>query len=278
MSAGYSHALSHALAMAQKPPVAQDLSAACREIDPLYSVMNGFSDFVEYGLQPAEQSLSLPEKMALHRKKVVINLSYFFRQYAAYFDEIVAPHFPQEQLVRIASVGCATGEEPFSLLMQLWERRQGFSIDGYDVNPENLEVAKKGVYILTSLQEEKFKAIPKKDEIFSIENMPKEEASFEDEKRAVFSDEAKTFIRFRESDILTGALPEKYDIIFLQNVLLHFSPLGRILALSHLRESCTKGALLVSEPYILNSYGAYQGVIPGFKTTDEFPHIYRCVD
>lgn len=99
-------------------------------------------------------------------------------------------------------------------------------------------------------------------EIFIGEDFPLEEPPSGYDKKIQFTSAAREFIQFREMDLRFGALPEIYDIIFLQYVLLHYSEAGRRIVLTHIRNSCLEGALLVCDSGSPQEYWAHN--IPDF--------------
>lgn len=81
-------------------------------------------------------------------KEVVPGTTFFFREPSSLKTvvERLAPKFGPQ--VTIASVGCSTGEEVYSLLLEArlngWE--SNFNVDGYDYREDRLMVARSGKY------------------------------------------------------------------------------------------------------------------------------------
>jgi chemotaxis protein methyltransferase CheR len=150
--------------------------------------------------------------------------TYFFRhmeQFLAFADVAL----PQAQSARSASrqlrllsVGCASGEEPYSLAMMVRERGAdvGWNIDieGVDLNPVMLARAARGMY-----------------SVWSLRQTPAES------QRRWFREEGREFeleqsiragVTFREVNLAqenSGLwAPQAYDVIFCRNVLMYFTP------------------------------------------------------
>jgi chemotaxis protein methyltransferase WspC len=120
------------------------------------------------------------------------------------------PHGP----LRLLSLPCSTGEEPYSIAMTLLAA--GFpadrvSIDAVDISAASLVVARRGVYGSNS---------------FRSEDLAYRAAYFEAEGKAwQLSASVQARVRFQQGnlfadDLLGGA--ERYDAIFCRNVLIYF--------------------------------------------------------
>ena len=88
---------------------------------------------------------------------LTVNETYFFREPAhlKLFSKSLAPELLRKRgkgvTLRILSAGCSTGEEPYSLGIELAERygtasQNLFSITGVDVDTEAVRIAKNGIF------------------------------------------------------------------------------------------------------------------------------------
>lgn len=241
-------------ASARQETVIEAVPDILREASRWHSPDNSFDRFLEghpfdkSALQEHEKELHLSDKLELYRRRFVPKTTCFFRETVKFFRSKILPLTSPKEKIKLASVGCSTGEEPYSLLTQIWEERDRFFLHAYDVNTECLETAQNGSYKVTFETCDSLKSVVGRKasaEIFTEDFLPEE--SFPYDKEIQFTLEAKRFIRFQEADLRFGALPEVYDIIFLQNVLRHYSKEGRSVVLTHTRNSCIEGALLVCE-------------------------------
>jgi chemotaxis methyl-accepting protein methylase len=135
----------------------------------------GFSNFEEYLLRVQKD----PEEQSHLSETLTVTISRFFRD-REIFDLLENSIIPtiiknkkEKDEFKIWSIGCASGEEPYSLLL-LWKekfekvyRHIHLSILATDINEKLLERAKEGRYKKSSLKE-----IPKEflQGFFKIEN------------------------------------------------------------------------------------------------------------
>jgi chemotaxis protein methyltransferase CheR len=184
------------------------------------------------------QTSQLPEAQYLHRLgtetwqseiaalagELTVAETYFLRnsdQFAA-FAETVLPDCLERQArsrrIRILSAGCASGEEPYSLSITLKERMPDsswdFSILGIDINPKNLQKARRARFSSWALRE----------------TPPDiQRRWFRSEGRdAVLDESVKRLVTFQEKNLTEDDPqvwgPGSYDVIFCRNVLMYFSP------------------------------------------------------
>jgi chemotaxis protein methyltransferase WspC len=101
-----------------------------------------------------------PDESARFLDRIVVSETWFFRERAA-IDELIrhvtttwARQSPGQTL-RVLSVPCASGEEPYSLAMALaqtaWPVRR-LHIDAYDLSEENIRRARLGLYRASSFR------------------------------------------------------------------------------------------------------------------------------
>lgn len=146
-----------------------------------------------------------PQQLNIIRQKILPEL----------FDKIV---ISSRQTIRIWSVGCSTGEEPYSIAMMLdeeWNNRSNnFNILGTDLNKDSLKRARRGLYNTRSFRMENL----------SFRNRYFTENQGDYELRKVIRD----CVSFQESNLL-NPLPlsagiKRFHIILCRNVLIYFNP------------------------------------------------------
>jgi chemotaxis protein methyltransferase CheR/type IV pilus assembly protein PilK len=143
--------------------------------------------------------------------------------------------------IEVWSVGCSTGEEPYSLAMLLTEcmsalgLRNYFGVTGTDISKPALEKARIGIYpdrklvtLAPGLKEKYFE--------------PQEKAGFFAIKKVI-----KDRVGLSRVNILElGSAPmHGMDIIYCQNVLIYFRKWRRKEIISHLADRLVPGGLLI---------------------------------
>ncbi|MAZ65606.1 MAG: hypothetical protein CMF25_00660 [Kangiellaceae bacterium] len=140
------------------------------------------------------------------------------------------------------SVGCATGEEPYSLSI-LFEQQRSLSprfyygITATDISYSALGYARKGMY-----PEQKLKDIP--------ETWRKKCLDKIDNNKLQFKSDIRQRIRFVQGNILepTALVRQTYDLIYCQNMLIYISPEQRKGVMNHFVRCLKPGGLLVIGP------------------------------
>jgi chemotaxis protein methyltransferase CheR len=155
---------------------------------------------------------------------ITINETYFYRepQHLRLLTEQLCPELLAQRTaagrpVRILSVGCSTGEEPYSILMALRERygelaEQLFEINAGDVDREVLDRARAGVYGRFS-----FRALSQtlQDRYFT----PCDANQFQIDARL------RQQVQFQPFNLLAPDYPAQLvgqDVIFFRNVSIYF--------------------------------------------------------
>ena len=182
--------------------------------------MNSYSQYKEYFFSKEGQ-----DKELLHFLNVVTtNKTDFFREavHFIYLNEDVLPEFVKHnynQVFKVWSAGCSSGEEPYTISIVLNEFTQNnpsfkFSILGTDISTQMLERAAKGVY-----------------QANRIENIP-----YELKKKYFLKSKDPSNPTVRVHPILQRSLSlnylnlmdpaygikEQFDVIFCRNVLIYF--------------------------------------------------------
>lgn len=150
---------------------------------------------------------------------LTVHVSQFFRNpdtFAALEEKVLPDIFRRAgsgggKGVRLWSVGCASGEEPYSLALLLAEMAPGVpvSILGSDLSPKVLEKAREGVYDPLRLTK-----VP--PAMLSRHFIP-EGSAFR------LGDEIRSRVTFQRRDILADHPFPAADLILCRNVLIYFS-------------------------------------------------------
>jgi chemotaxis protein methyltransferase WspC len=160
---------------------------------------------------------------------LVIPETWFFRDPQAIAH---AARFAQERHartgfpVRLLSLPCSTGEEPYTLAMALFDTglpAQAFQVTAVDINPPSLERARRGLYGRNS---------------FRARDLGFRERYFAaDGDRHRLAESVRNQVRFRQGNILQlGSLRDgaPFDVVLCRNLLIYFDDQTQGRALSHL--------------------------------------------
>jgi chemotaxis protein methyltransferase CheR len=174
-----------------------------------------------------------------------VNETYFYREESqlqclsrSLLPEIILKRCPGD-LVRIWSVPCSTGEEPYSIaiwLLENWQLVDAYNIEivGSDVDTQVLAAACIGDY-----GERALSRLPPilADRYFA----PAQEG-----RRQIIKDlrESVKFTRANLIDSSTTATQGQFDIIFCRNVLIYFNDASRLTASHNLYQALTPGGFI----------------------------------
>ena len=157
---------------------------------------------------------------------------------------------PYTNKLRLLSVPCSTGEEPYSLAMTLLDGGilpTQFEIDAVDISKKSLEKAKKAIYNSNSFRGTK---LDFQSRYFTYLG-----------KEYQLCEKVKNTVNFMQGNLLDPKLlmdKQPYHIIFCRNVLIYFDSIARNRTLTTLHRLLKKqGWLLVSasETGELTNYG-----------------------
>jgi chemotaxis protein methyltransferase WspC len=190
-----------------------------------------------------ERIHSSPMELQALIEAVVIPETWFFRDREAFGamvrvakEEWLANR--AQGVLRLLSLPCSTGEEPYSLAMALLDAdfpAERFRIDAVDVNASALAHAERGTYGKNSFRGTE---LGYRDRHF----VPAAQGH-------QLADSVRRHVRFRQGnlfdiDLLLGA--QLYDIIFCRNVLIYFDTATQQRAIDLLRRRLTaKGCIFV---------------------------------
>ena len=167
---------------------------------------------------------------------VVVPETWFFRDRGAFtaLTEVVLPEWLRahsQRIFRLLSVPCATGEEPYSLAMALFDVNvpaARFQIDAFDVSERALEWARQAVYGRRSFRGA--------DLEFRDRHFTPTAGGYS------LAPTVRQAVRFHQRNLLMPSLvdeADRYDVIFCRNLLIYFdrptqdraiTVLGRLLA------------------------------------------------
>ena len=190
-------------------------------------------------------------------EKLTTNETYFFRGNKLFDDlrEYTIPHMLMSRnktsyknmIFRILTIGCATGQESYSIAMmlnELVERKiftdltmDNFRIISIDIDSQALKKAKEGIYT----QYEMNRGLP--DE-YKLKYFIQEGRNWR------IKDELKKIITFYQSNIIDEYKFEgKFELIFCRNILIYFSQKNKIEILKKLENMFTffGGYLIIGE-------------------------------
>ncbi len=171
-----------------------------------------------------------------------VNETYFYReehQLRCLTTDILAQRIaarPRGDALRMWSVPCSTGEEPYSIaiwLLENWPQVDAYDIEivGSDIDTEVLEAARGGVYGRRALM----RLSPDLVERYF-------EPAGDEQWRIV--DDLRGSVRFTAANIMDlaqTAAHGRFDVIFCRNMLIYFDDASRRMAAENLFESLLPG-------------------------------------
>lgn len=177
-------------------------------------------------------------------EEVVVPETWFFRNKSpfdalrgclsemGYFDKGTVQNAP----LKILSLPCATGEEPYSIAMALMDiglSDDDFHVDGIDVSKRALTKARRAIYGQHSFREDEVNI---QDRYFK-----KTRSGFQ------LLPEVRSHVSFDKANVITDNISpsnEYYDIIFCRNLLIYFERHTQSLVLEKIRHMLKPGGYL----------------------------------
>lgn len=195
---------------------------------------------------------------------LTINVTEFFRDKVVWdslkrnvMREMLAAKLDgRSRTIRIWSAGCATGEEPYSLVMLLLDMlgddasRFLISVVGTDLDGQALERAERGVYDLSRL-----KRIPPGYQLRFTRVL--DSHTFE------ILPEVRRFVRFREASLFGEAPMRVVDLVMCRNVFIYFDRDQQARVLGMFWDSLVRGGYLVlgrSEKLSVQAVGRFEPI------------------
>jgi chemotaxis protein methyltransferase WspC len=135
--------------------------------------------------------------------------------------------------IRLCSIGCATGQEPFCMAIAAlhagWSRDR-VTIEAIDRSPEALAIAADGRYTASSIRGE----IP----VWAAQYLSHAGD------RICIDDNARACVRFSHGDAATWSASHPFDAIFCRNLMIYLSTPARANLLRAIRDALLPGGLL----------------------------------
>lgn len=228
------------LSVDKKPLVKARLQKRLRHLQ-----LNCFEQYVQLLNQPDQ---SEEQQQALN--SLTTNETYFFREEAHF--EFLQQHLAQlkqQPSLRIWSAAASTGEEAYSLAMLLADQlglHHNWRLVGTDINNEVLHHARQAVY---NIRQTERIAQPLLQQ-YCLKGVGKDQGKF------MIRPELRNKIEFRQANLMDlPATLEKFDVIFLRNILIYFKLEDRKhIVNSVLNQLKPGGMLVVGHTESINGY------------------------
>lgn len=178
--------------------------------------------------------------------EMTVNETYFFREDYQFtcltrrmLDEIAARKQPGEDPIRIWSVPCSTGEEPYSIaisILENWPRASEFDIEilASDIDTRVLERARAGIY-----QERALHRVPQ-----AIRNAYFNKIGPDSWQVVADLRESIDFGTLNICNPMQAARMRGIDVIFCRNLLIYFDDLSRRRAAEHFFDALNPGGFV----------------------------------
>ncbi|HEY4717181.1 MAG TPA: protein-glutamate O-methyltransferase CheR [bacterium] len=204
--------------------------------------------------------------------ELTIHVSSFFRDpdiYEELEEEILPSIFDRQakekdKKIRLLSLGCSSGEEPYSIAIILLEKfskylsEYNIKIISMDVDNRSIQKAQAGLYL-------------KRDLSSLSESLLKKYFSEEDNEVYKIGERVKHLVEFKRSNAISEPLPDGMDIVFCRNFLIYFNRDTQLELIKSIVRSLKNGGYIV--------LGKTDGilsflVIDGIDTIDSHKRIY----
>lgn len=194
-------------------------------------------------------------------EEVAVSESWFFRHPAAFRAAArrILDHSPEETSWQL-SLGCASGEEPYSLALELLERGlplERINIDAVDLSYNQLDRARRGSYRLRRVR-----TIPEdiRSRYFEVH-----------QNRYVLDPKVCKRVRLHRGNALEFEFPRpQYRVIFCRNLLLYLVPAKRATLCRRLRRYLAPGGMI-----IFGSAEAPHLELPGMESSQMGQPFYQ---
>lgn len=192
------------------------------------------------------------------------NETYFFRDHDAFSDlpsvlEAIAANRAGGKTLRIWAAGCSTGQEIYSIAMQLRdnERRwEGWSIDllGTDISQSAIDRARQADFSQFEIQ----RGLAADKMLRWFENV---------DGRWQARDTLRKMVRFRCHNVLETPPSGRFDLILCRNVMLYFPTTNRARALANLADAlASDGALMLGAGETVLGYSDRFEILAGVRS------------
>jgi len=175
----------------------------------------GCTDPLHYSAQltdRADEQKQLIAAMGIHVSHFFRNPSTFLALESRILPELLRMSRRQNSKLRIWSVGCAHGEEPYSvalLLKEMLQKGDQFAVVGTDLSPEALKMAKNGYY-----PPDRLKEVPPTmlEKYFSAQSPLYQ-----------IHEDIRQLVQFFRHDIISEEIFYRADLILCRNLLIYFA-------------------------------------------------------
>jgi chemotaxis protein methyltransferase WspC len=193
-------------------------------------------------------------------EEVVVAESWFFRdkrpfEWLRAYVRLRCKGLPAHAPLRILSMPCAGGEEPYSIAIVLSEEglsARKYHIDAVDASARRLAIARRGIYSQNAFREPE---VPTRSRYFR-----KHPEGYE------IDPTLRATVQFIQGSILDPRLLEgssAYDVVFCRNLLIYLVPSARAALLALVdRVLAPEGVLVIGHADRLDSIGAERGFAP----------------
>jgi chemotaxis protein methyltransferase CheR len=206
-----------------------------------------------------------PQELDLLQKALTIHVSQFFRN-PSMFEKLRTDVFPalfkthiqnESESVRVWSLGCAGGEEPYSLAILL---REHFSrelrsirtlVQGTDIDAQTLQFAQQGEYIDERLRE--------------VSDELREKYFRPSGARFRLVQEIRNMVTFQQGDITNTAAYTPSDLVLCRNTLIYFTRPDQEKILLGIADILPTGGIVVlgkSETLVGSSRARFEAICP----------------
>lgn len=196
-----------------------------------------------------------PNELQALIEAVVVAETWFFRDrgaFAALAEMVLQEWAPahRNQILRVLSLPCSTGEEPYSIAMALLDaglQPSRFVIHGVDISTRALEIAERAVYGKNSFRGENLE--------FLERHFSRHSSLYE------LTSPSRRRVQFQHGNLLAPSFlaeVEPYDVVFCRNVLIYFDEPTQERVLQTLDRLVTANGLLFvgpAEPFLLRHKG-----------------------
>jgi chemotaxis protein methyltransferase WspC len=186
--------------------------------------------------------LSQPAELEALVEELVVPETWFFRdeepfRYLVRWAQTVWPDLGRPGPIRVLSIPCSTGEEPYSVAMAFFDAGFApgrFHVDAFDISERALQAARRGVYRRSSFRGADLQF---RDRHFGLA----EGGGWE------LSPQVREAVRFQRGNLVDPALfasLDTYDAIFCRNVLIYFTREARQAAINLLESRLGRHGVL----------------------------------
>lgn len=195
-------------------------------------------------------------------EELVVPETWFFRDnqpFLALREWAANVWFPSNpgQVLRLLSMPCSTGEEPFSMVMALLEAGispDRFVVEAVDISRVALERARQGIYSQNSFRGQQ---LAFRDKYF--QPVPQ---------GWQLAEEVRRQVQFRQANVLDPAFSARAvlnGVIFCRNMLIYFAPEAQKRVMAMAKEMLSRDGLLFvgyAEAYIFSGFGFESAGMP----------------